>query len=230
MTEELPGTENATWLEGRLGRRSTPSAPEEPAKGQRVVRSPEVLRPSSASTTAPRPAARLLHAPPPFATAGRGGLALAGRSIFAPSFALRAAQLAVAAQSVIALTTGINLIRGSTSIAQLGSGVNLPATPSLAAHYGIAIVMLGALMLTGAVVVSYPSQIVRTLLVVIEVVALGLTLAAHFGGGSVLGFATVIGTGATGSALIPFGAVVGLQSAVVYLLAIHPPTYGGFAR
>ena len=159
-----------------------------------------------------------------------GGLATAGRPAFASNPALQLAQAVLAAQSLLAFITAIDLIRGATSLAQLGTGANLGATSSLATHYAIGIIVIGALLLIGTLVVSHPSQIARTLLVVLEVIALGLTVAAHFGGASVLPVWTVLGMGVTGSAVIPFGAVVGLQSAVIYLLAIHPPTYRAFAR
>lgn len=45
-----------------------------------------------------------------------------------------------------------------------------------------------------------------------------------------LGFVTVLAMGAEGSGLVPFGAVIGIEAAIVYLLAFHPPTYRAFAR
>ena len=89
--------------------------------------------------------------------------------------------------------------------------------------------MIAVVLLLSLVTVSLPSQIVRGLLSVLEIVMLGVTLAAHFGGGSVLGFVTVLTMGASGGAIIAFGGVVAIQSAVIYLLAIHPPTYRAFA-
>ena len=185
-----------------------------------------VPRPSAASSS-PRPAATLLHAP---SAVKAGSLGVSARPAFASNPALQLAQAVLAAQSLLAFVTAIDLIRGATSLAQLRTGVNLDPTMSLATHYAIGIIVIGALLLIGAVVVSHPSQTVRTLLVVLEVIALGLTLAAHFGGGAVFPLWTVMSMGATGSAVIPFGAVAGLQSAVIYLLALHPPTYRAFAR
>ena len=150
--------------------------------------------------------------------------------MFRANQGLRLAQLIALTQGTTALITGINLIQGGMTLERMGSGVNLTTSAWLARNYGIGVVIVGALIILGATFVAHPSQIIRTLLVVFEVFALCLTLAAHFGGGSVVGFWTVLWMGATGSALVPFGAVVGLQSAVIYLLAIHPPTYKAFAR
>ena len=155
---------------------------------------------------------------------------LPARRPFTANDGLRIAQLVVLVQAALALVTGFNLVQGGMSLARLGSGVNLPASTSLASNYGIGIVIIGLLFIAGAVLITIPSQIIRTLLALLEIVALGLTLTAHFGGGSVLGLATVLGVGSSGSALVPFGAVVGLQSAAIYLLAMHPATYRAFDR
>ena len=226
MTEELPG-----WVTPPPGSRRTiaPLAPPERSLigGEPATARVRFPRPSGASAP-PGPAARLLHAAAP--TVQAGNRVAASRPAFASNPAVQLAQAVLAAQSLLAFITATGILRGATSLAQLGSGVNLDSTTSLATHYAIGIIVIGALLLIGALLVSHPSQIARTLLVVLEVFALGLTLAAHFGGGSVFGLWTVLGMGATGSAVIPFGALVGLQSAVIYLLAIHPPTYRALAR
>ena len=134
------------------------------------------------------------------------------------------------AQGVLAIVTAIELIRGTTTLARIGSGVTISTTQSLSTHYAIGVLVIASLLVLGALTVSVPSQIVRSLLAVFEILFLGLTLAAHFGGGSVLGFATILGMSASGSAIIPFGGVVAIQSAVIYVLAIHPATYKAFAR
>lgn len=188
-----------------------------------------VPRPVATKTT-PKAASRLLH---PVSAGGPGQFDdswVPATAIFTANPALRLAQLMTLGQGALALITGVSLIQHGMTLAKIGSGVNLATSASLARNYGIGIVIVGALFILGAMVVAHPSQIIRTLLTVFEVVALGLTLAAHFGGGSVLGFWTVVWMGSTGSALIPFAAMVGGQSAVIYLLAIHPPTYKAFAR
>lgn len=149
---------------------------------------------------------------------------------FTANDGLRIAQLVVLAQAALALVTGFSLVQGGMTLARLGSGVNLPASTSIAANYGIGVVVIGLLLISGAILITIPSQTIRALLALLEIVVLGLTLAAHFGGGSVLGFVTVLGVGASGGALVPFGAVVGLQSAAIYLLALHPATYRAFDR
>lgn len=177
----------------------------------------------------PPPAARLFHAAPLVRAAQPAIPVVPARPRFEANPGLRLAQLAVLTQIVIAVICAVELIRGSLTLAQLGSGVTLSTSATLAANYGIGIAVIAAVLLLGLLTVSLPSQIVRTLLAVLEILLLGLTLAAHFGGGSVLGFATVLAVGASGSAVIPFGGVVALQSAAIYLLAIHPPTYRAFA-
>ena len=176
------------------------------------------------------PAARLLHGAPQSLLEQPRGAVLPAHSPFQANPGLRLAQLAVLAQSALAIITAINLMRGTTSLAHLATGLTIATSASLATNYGIGIVLIGAVLLLGGITVSTSSNIVRTLLALLEIVLLGVTLAAHFGGGSVLGFVTVLAMGAGGSAIFPFGVVVGLQSGVIYLLAIHPPTYRAFAR
>lgn len=175
------------------------------------------------------PAAARLH--PNTQNARRDSLAAAAPNVpFVPNAGVRLAQLVVSAQCVLGLITGINLVRGSISVMRIGAGVNLVSSQSLTTEYGVGILVCSAILVAGAVGLELPSQTPRWALALLEVVALGTTLAAHFGGGSVLGFVTIIAMGATGSALIPFGAVIGLQSGAIYLLAVHPPTYRVFAR
>ena len=173
------------------------------------------------------PAARMLHSAP---RSANHGAAVGGPQAFVANPALRLAQVAVLAQGALAIVTAVELIRGTTTLARIGSGVTISTTQSLATHYAIGVLVIASLLVLGALTVSVPSQIVRSLLAVCEVVFLGLTLAAHFGGGSVLGFATILGMSASGSAIIPFGGVVAIQSVVIYVLAIHPATYKAFAR
>ena len=188
------------------------------------------LRSQQAPSPPPRPpAARLLHgAPPPAAELPRGGV-LPTRRPFQANPGLRLAQLAVLTQSALAIIAAVGLIRGTTSLAQLGAGVTLPSSESLAANYGKGVAAIAAVLILGAITVSVPSQIARTMLAMLEIVMLGVTLAAHFGGGSVLGFVTVLTLGASGSATASFAGVVAMQSAIIYLLAIHPPTYRAFS-
>lgn len=158
------------------------------------------------------------------------GAAVAGPQAFVANSGLRLAQAGVLAQGVLGIVTAVELLRGSTSLARIGSGVTISTTQSLATHYAIGVLIIAGLLILGAITVSVPSRIVRSLLAIFEVLLLGLTLAAHFGGGSVLGFATILAMSASGSAIIPFGGVVAIQSAVIYVLAIHPATYKAFAR
>lgn len=131
----------------------------------------------------------------------------------------------------MALITGSNLVQSASTLNRIDTGVTLSRTSTIAMRYGIGILVIGALVIVGGVVVSHPSEIARWLLVLLEVVMLGATLAAYFGGGSVLGFVTVLSLGASGAALLlPIGAVVGMQAAIIYLLGLHPPTYSAFAR
>lgn len=156
--------------------------------------------------------------------------AVAAPRVFVANRGLRLAQAAVLGQGVLGIVTAVELVRGTASLARIGSGVAIPTTPLLAAHYAVGVLVIASLLILCAVAVAVPSQIVRSLLAVFELLFLGLTLAAHFGGGSVLGFATILAMGTSGSAIIPFAGVVAIQSAVIYLLAIHPPTYAAFAR
>ncbi len=158
-----------------------------------------------------------------------GGM-LPTRRSFTANPALRLAQLALLAQGAIGLSNEIGLLRGTMGLSHLGSGVNLDVTASLTTNYGTGIAVICGVLILGGLLVSLPSQIIRSLLVILEIVALGVTLAAHFGGGSVLGFVTVLTLGASGSGMVAFGAVVGIQSAVIYLLGMHPPTYKAFDR
>lgn len=154
----------------------------------------------------------------------------APRIAFHPNPALRLAQLVALAQAVVATITGANLIRGATVLTDLHTGVNLTQDSALNTRYGIGILVIAAVLIVLAAVVSHPSKIPRALLAILEIAGLGVTLAAHFGGGSVLGFVTVLTLGAGGSALLPFGAVIGIEAGLIYLLAIHPPTYSAFSR
>ena len=131
---------------------------------------------------------------------------------------------------MLGLSTGIGLIRGNTTLAHLGTGVNLDASAWLARNYGIGIVAVSAVLLLGALLVSLPSQIIRSWLALLEIVALGVTLAAHFGGGSLVGLVTVLGLGASGTAIVDIPVVIAIQSVIIYALAIHPPTYRAFHR
>lgn len=133
-------------------------------------------------------------------------------------------------QAVLAAVTGVSLIRGTLLVSQLHTGVNLTLTRDITTHFGVGILVLAVLLIVLASAVAVPSQWARALLAVVEAFGLGVTLAAHFGGGSVLGFVTVLTMGVGGSALIPFGAVIGIEAGVVYVLAIHPPTYRAFSR
>lgn len=215
--------------DGWPAQRATASGrPRAPLLDMPAVAPAPVPRPGS-TRTAPTAASRLLH-PAPAAGLGQLNGWVPATTIFTPNPGVRLAQLMTMGQGALALITGVNLIQHGVTLEKIGSGVNLTASASLARNYGIGIIVVGALFILGATFVAHPSQIIRTLLAVFEVVALGLTLAAHFGGGSVLGFWSVVWMGSTGSALIPFGAMVGLQSAVIYLLAIHPPTYRALAR
>lgn len=212
----------------------TPTVPRPVKQPEPVSLAAPVVRPAPLSQSrsvqrppAAPPAARMLHfaAHSPSHTA-----AVAGPQAFIANPALRLAQAAVLAQGVLAIVTAVELVRGTTTLARIGSGVTISTTQSLATRYAIGVLVIASLVILGAVTVSVPSKIVRSLLTVLEVVLLGLTLAAHFGGGSVLGFATILAMSASGSAIIPFGGVVAIQSAVIYVLAIHPATYRAFAR
>lgn len=152
------------------------------------------------------------------------------RRPFQANPAFRLAQLVLLAQSALAIATAINLMRGTTNLAQLAPGVTLSTSAALTDNYAKGIAVIAGALLLGAITVSLPSQTVRGLLALFETVLLGVTLAAHFGGGSVLGFVTVLTMGASGSAIIPFGGIVALQSILIYILSMHPPTYRAFAR
>ena len=173
----------------------------------------------------------MLHAPSPqLSPDGSGGPAPATRSGFHANPGLLLAELALLTQGALAIATGVNVIRGATSLALLGSGVNMTPSSDVAGHFGFGIIVIAVavIALTGAV--NLPSQWVRALLTVLEVVGLGAALAAHFGGGTVLGFVTVLAMGASGSALVPFGVVIGIQAVAIYFIAIHPATYRAFSR
>lgn len=186
-------------------------------------------RPAATQSQA-APAARILHSATRLLDPQPAGAVVSPHQPFQANPALRLAQLAILTQSALSIITAVNLIRGTMSLGRVASGVTMSTTASLAVGYGRGIAVIAAVLILGVITVSLPSQIVRSLLVVFEVVLLGVTLAAHFGGGSVLGFVTVLTMGASGSAIIPFGGVVALQSAAIYLLAIHLPTYRAFSR
>ena len=152
------------------------------------------------------------------------------RGPFHATPALLLAELAVLGQAALGIVTGLNLIRGATSLTQLGTGVNLTLSSDVTSRFGIGILVIAVLLIVLVGVATIPSQLARALLAVLEVFALGATLAAHFGGGSVLGFITVLVMGTAGSALVPFGVVIGIEAGLVYLLAIHPATYRAFSR
>lgn len=204
------------------GASAEPSAPVAPAP----MRFP---RPAATQSQA-APAARMLHSATRPLGPQPAGAVVSVHQPFQANPALRLAQLAILTQSALGITTAVNLIRGTMGLARLTPELTLSTTASFADSYGKGIAAIAAVLILGVIAVSLPSQIVRSLLVVFEVVLLGVTLAAHFGGGSVLGFVTVLTLGASGSAIIPFGGVVALQSAAIYLLAIHPPTYRAFSR
>ena len=199
------------------------------------VRRPQIrerpLRSQQAPSQPPRPpAARLLHGTLPSVMEQPRGAVLPTHRPFQANPGLRLAQLAALTQSALAIITAVGLIRGTTSLAQLGAGVTLPASVSLAANYGKGVAAIAAVLILGAITVSVPSQIARTLLALLEIVMLGVTLAAHSGGGSVLGFVTVLTMGAGGSAILSFPGVVAIQSVIIYFLAMHPPTYRAFSE
>ncbi|MGH7687155.1 MAG: hypothetical protein ACREN2_10115 [Candidatus Dormibacteria bacterium] len=158
------------------------------------------------------------------------GTAWASRLPFHVNPAAALADLAALAQAALAILTGIGLIRGTDVFTKLDTGVNLTLSSDSAAHFGVGIIVIGVVVIVLASTVALPSQWARALLVLVEAFGLGVTLAAHFGGGSVLGFVTLLALGAGGSALIPFGAVIGIEAGIVYVLAIHPPTYRAFAQ
>lgn len=177
-----------------------------------------------------RPAASMLHPYGP-QTAQLGDSSLPPAHFgFYPNPLLRLAQLTAVAQGVLALITGVNLINGGITLTRLGTGVSLPQSSTVTMSYGIVLVVIGALIIVAAILVTRPSPVARWLLVLFEVIALGASLAAHFGGGSVLGLVTVVAMGSGGSGMIPIAAVLGIQAALIYALALHPPTYGAFAE
>lgn len=175
-----------------------------------------------------RPAALMLHPYQPLRQWDGGGAELQTAPPFRANPMLRLAVLAVLAQAVLAALTGIGLINGAISPARIGSGVTLTAGSMIAMRFGIGILVIAVLLVMFAALTVDHWQAARGALVVVETIALGVTLAAHFGGGSVLGFVTVVAMGVSGSALIPFGAVIGVQAFVVYALALHPATYRAF--
>ena len=221
----MPDERPAIDLELRPDRRPVVA----PATPPQVRNGP--LGSQQAPSQPPRPpAARLLHGTPPSVMEQPRGAVLPTHSPFQANPGLRLAQLAALTQSTLAIITAVGLIRGTTSLAQLGAGVMLPDSVSLAANYGKGVAAIATVLILGAITVSVPSLIARSLLAILEIVMLGVTLAAHFGGGSVLGFVTVLTLGASGSAIVSFAGVVAMQSAVIYLLAIHPPTYRAFSE
>lgn len=133
-------------------------------------------------------------------------------------------------QAALGVVTGLNLVRGAMPLTQLGTGVNLTLSSDVTAHFGVGILVIAWVIIVLAGAATLPSQTARAVLAILEVFALGVTLAAHFGGGSVLGFVTVLVLGANGTALLPFGVVIGIEAGLVYLLAIHPATYRAFSR
>ena len=177
-----------------------------------------------------RPAAQRLHPYQPAPRQGGVGAVMPGAAPFHANPLLRLAQLAVLAQTVLAVMTGISLITGAESLAKISAGVTLTAGSTIATRYAVGILVIAGLLAVLTAMTNAPWRAARAALVVVETVMLGVTLAAHFGGGSVLGLVSVLAMGASGSALIPVGAVVGLQALAVYALAIHPPTYRAFAR
>lgn len=187
-------------------------------------------RPSNGKQPPPPPAARLFHSTPLIRGAQPAVPFVPARPRFEANAGLRFAQLAILTQTVLAVITAVGLLRGSMKLVQLGSGVTLSSSASLAGNYGKGIAVIAGVLLLGVVTVSLPSQIVRGLLSVLEIVMLGVTLAAHFGGGSVLGFVTVLTMGASGGAIISFAGVVALQSVTIFFLAMHPPTYRAFSE
>ena len=92
--------------------------------------------------------------------------------------------LAELAQAVFAIVTGISLIRDTMFLTQLHTGVNLAPSTELGAHYGVGVLVIAVLIIGLISIVAVPAQWARALLVVLEVFGLGVTLAAHFGGGS----------------------------------------------
>lgn len=202
----------------------------EPISAAPLARPQPLPRPRPSAQPSRSPAARMLHAAPRTPGTQSSGTVVAAHQPFRSNPALQLAQLAILAQSALGATTAVNLMRGTKTLGQLASGVTMSSSSSLADNYGKGVAVMAAVLILGVITVSLPSQIARALLALLEFLMLCVTLAAHFGGGSVLGFVTVLTAGASGSALIPFSGVIALQSATIYLLAIHPPTYRAFAR
>ena len=176
------------------------------------------------------PAARMLHSASRALGGRPAGAIVLARQPFHANPALRVAQLAILAQSALGIMTAVRLIRGTISLANVASGVTMSTSAALTANYAKGIAAVSGALILGVITVSLPSQTVRALLAVFETVLLGVTLAAHFGGGSVLGFITVLTIGASGSAIIPFAGIVALQCVAIYVLSMHPPTYRAYAR
>lgn len=150
---------------------------------------------------------------------------------FQPNLLLRVAQLAAVAQGGMGVFTGINVIRGAVPLRDIAAGVNLSgASHSTATGYGIATIIAGGLVIVAAILMGRPSTIARVAVALWTVVAFGVSLAAFYRGGSVLGFVTVIVFAATGGAIVPAAAVLSIDAVIFYALALHPATYRAFAE
>ncbi|MGH7687135.1 MAG: hypothetical protein ACREN2_10015 [Candidatus Dormibacteria bacterium] len=151
------------------------------------------------------------------------------RRSFHANLILRVGQLAALVQAGFGVFTGARIITRQLSITHLGSGVSYGnVSQSTATGYGVTVIVVATVVALAALLVTRPSTIARWLVGLYEAVALGFTLAAYAGGGSVLGGVTVIVMAAGGVAVIPVVAVMGMQAGIAYALAVHPPTYSDF--
>lgn len=134
-------------------------------------------------------------------------------------------------QGALGILAGVNLIRGAATLGDIADGVNLAgALHSTATGYGIAVVVVGTLLVLAGILIGRPSTIARVVVALWSFAAFWILLAAFFHGGSVLGFVTVVVFASSGGAILPAAAVLTVDAVISYSLSVHPSTYRAFAE
>jgi hypothetical protein len=141
------------------------------------------------------------------------------------------AQLLAIVQGILALVTGINIIRADVFFNNLSPGFLVPgAVNGIVVTWGVSVLIIAILLIIGGIRTGHPSQVARWLLAVWEIVAFLTILATLAGGGLGLGFLTLFAAAAGGVGFAPVFVVLAIQALIIYGLVIHPATNRAFAR
>jgi hypothetical protein len=141
------------------------------------------------------------------------------------------AQLLAIVQGILALITGINIIRADAFFNNLPSTFPVAGTLNgIFLTWGVAVVIVAIMVIAAGLRAGHPSQLARWFLAVWEIIAFLTVLAVLTGGALGLGFLILLVAAAGGVGYAPIFVVLAIQALIIYGLVIHPATNQAFAR